>query len=156
LSRLTINDVINDLSKYKFITEDQVKFHEVDSFGVVHNIQYFYYLEWARTKYFEKIGMKLNRKTYTFENPIMTVHHEMDYFNPLYFTDKYEILTRVKSIKKSSFIMENILRNSEGTISVKASVTLVYLDSENRLPTQIPDEYRKSISEFEGENLIIL
>lgn len=156
MKRLTEEDVIKEIGKYKFVTSDQVKFHEVDSFGVVHNIQYFYYFEWARTKYLEWVGFPLNHKTFTAEHPIMTVHHEMDYFNPLYFTNQYEILTRTSLIKNSSLIMENIIRNLEGRISVKASVTLVYMSNEDYRPTRIPDEHRDTIIQMEGDDIIVV
>ncbi|MDX9790252.1 MAG: thioesterase family protein [Candidatus Kapaibacterium sp.] len=156
MKRLTEEDVQQETSKYKFVTDGQIKFHEVDSFGIVHNIQYFYFFEWARTKYFEWVGFPLNHKTYTAENPIMTVHHEMDYFNPMYFTDQYEILTRVKSIKNSSLIMENIIRDFDGKICVKASVTLVYLSNTDYKPTRIPEAYRNMIIQMEGDDIEVV
>jgi len=156
MKRLTEEDVRSEIPKFKFVTGDQVKFHEVDSFGVVHNVQYFYFLEWARTKYFESVGFPLNRRTYTTENPIMTVHHELDYFNPMYFTDRYEIFTRTRIIKNSSLIMDNIIRNSDGKIAAKASVTLVYMSNVDYKPTRIPDVYRNMIIKMEGSDIEII
>lgn len=156
MKRLTEDDVVAEVNKFKFVTNDQVRFHEVDSFGVVHNIQYFYFLEWARTKYFEWVGFPLNHRTFTEENPIMTVHHEMDYFNPLYFTNEYEILTRTRIIKNSSMVMDNIIRNLEGRICVKASVTLVYMSNVDYKPTRIPDEYRDMIIQMEGDDIEVI
>lgn len=156
MKRLTEEDVQIEVSKFKFVTHDQVKFHEVDSFGVVHNIQYFYFFEWARTKYLEWVGFPLNHRTFTAEHPIMTVHHEMDYFNPLYFTSEYEILTRVRVIKNSSLVMDNIIRNLDGKISAKASVTLVYMSNEDYKPTRIPDVHRDMIIQMEGDDIEVI
>ena len=83
------SQIKEELKKYKHCTEGQVQFAEVDSFGVVHNIQYLYWLEWARTLYFSEIGVDLNNHTYTKQFPIMVVHTEIDYLNPLYCFDKY-------------------------------------------------------------------
>lgn len=156
MGRITEQDVLRDIEKFKHSISGQVKFHEVDSLGVVHNIQYFYFLEWARTKYFEFIGMPLNHKTYTAENPIMTVKHVMDYFNSAYFTDYYEILTRTKTMRNSSLVMENIIRLTDGKLIVKAEVTLVYLNNQDYRPTRIPDYIRNSISLIEGNDLEII
>ena len=156
MKRLTEEDVQKEISKFKFVTNDQVKFHEVDSFGVVHNIQYFYFLEWARTKYLEWVGFPLNQKTFTKEHPIMTVHHEMDYFNPMYFTNEYEVLTRTRVIKNSSLIIDNIIRIPDGKIIVKASVTLVYMSNVDYKPTRIPDEYREKIIRMEGVDIEVI
>ncbi|PKL86958.1 MAG: hypothetical protein CVV22_02380 [Ignavibacteriae bacterium HGW-Ignavibacteriae-1] len=154
--RITEQDILKDMDKYKHTTNAQVKFHEVDSFGVVHNIQYFYFLEWARTKYFEFIGMPLNHRTYTAENPIMTVRHVMDYFNPLYFTDYYDVLTRTKTIGNSSIVMENVIRMNSGKIAIKAEVTLVYMSDTDYRPTRLPDYMRNAIMMVEGDDLEII
>lgn len=156
MTRLTEQDVLKEIDKFKHSITGQVKFHEVDSLGVVHNIQYFYFLEWARTKYFEFIGMPLNHKTFTAENPIMTVKHVMDYFNSAYFSDYYEILSRTKTLKNSSLVMENIIRLTDGKLIVKAEVTLVYLSNQDYRPTRIPDYIRDSISLIEGNDLEII
>lgn len=154
-NRITEKDVLEELDKFKHSTQGQVKFHEVDSLGVVHNIQYFYYLEWARTKYFEFLGMPLNHRTYTAENPIMTVRHVLDYFNSAYFTDYYDILTRTKSIGNSSLVMENIIKLTSGKIIAKAEVTLVYMSNTDYRPTRIPDFMRNAISMIEGDDVKI-
>jgi acyl-CoA thioester hydrolase len=155
MKRITEKDVLEELKLYKHMMRGQVKFHEVDSFGVVHNIQYFYFLEWARTKYLEFAGMPLNDKTYTAENPIMTVHHEMDYFNPLYFNNNYEMYSRVRKIKNSSMIFDNIITNEDGRAIVKASVVLVYLSNEDYKPARVPQDFRDHILQIEGENVEI-
>jgi YbgC/YbaW family acyl-CoA thioester hydrolase len=156
MKRFTAEDIKNELSKYKHITTGKVRFNEVDSFRVVHNIQYFYFLEWARTLYFEAIGMTLDRNTFTTNDPVMTVHHEMDYFNPLYFTDEYKMFTRTKQIGYSSVIMENIIQRNNGDICVKASATLVFMSNIEYKPTRIPDNYRENIIKLEGDNLEII
>lgn len=146
-------EIFKELALYKHKIDGQVKFHEVDSFGVLHNIQYFYILEWARTKYFEFIGMPLNSSTYTTQNPIMTVHHEMDYFSPAMFTDTYEAFSRVTEVRNSSLNFENIILHENGKIMAKASVTLVYLSNEDYKPTRIPDNIRDNIKALEGDNV---
>jgi YbgC/YbaW family acyl-CoA thioester hydrolase len=156
MKRITEEDVQKEIAKFKFVTSDQVKFHEVDSFGVVHNIQYFYFLEWARTKYLEWVGFPLNHHTFTAEHPIMTVHHEMDYFNPMYFTNEYEVLTRTRIIKNSSLIIDNIIRDLSGKIMIKASVTLVYMSNVDYRPTRIPDEHRDMIIQMEGDDIEVI
>jgi len=156
MKKFNADDIKNELPKYKHITNGKVRFNEVDSFRVVHNIQYFYFLEWARTQYFEAIGMKLDRNTFTSADPVMTVHHEMDYFNPLYFTDEYQMFTRTKQIGNSSVIMENIIMRNNGDICVKASVTLVFMSNSEYKPIRIPDNYRENIIKLEGNDLEII
>lgn len=155
MARLKEEDIKKQIEFYKHRYDDQVRFDQVDSFGVVHNLQYFYFMEWARTKYFESVGIELNNRTYTAEHPIMTVHHEMDYFNPAMFTDKYSIYSRVVKIKKSSIVFENIMEHESGKVLVKASCVLVYLSNEDYKPTRIPDFLRNRIKDLEGDNVEI-
>jgi acyl-CoA thioesterase FadM len=82
--------------------------------------------------------------------------HEMDYFNPMYFTNEYEILTRTRIIKNSSLIIDNIIRNLDGKVMVKASVTLVYMSNVDYKPTRIPDEYRDMIIQMEGDDIEVI
>jgi len=138
-----------ELKKYRHCTEGQVQFAEVDSFGVVHNVQYLYWLEWARTLYFSEIGVDLNNHTYTKQFPIMVVHTEIDYLNPLHCFDKYKIFSRVSEIRNSSFSMENIVMSENGEINAIAKVVFVYLDIKNKQKTKLPEEIRKMIEEYE-------
>ncbi len=142
-----------EIPLYKHMIPGKVRFDEVDSFGVVHNIKYLYYLEWARTEYLRSIGMPINHRTFTLELPLMVVHSEIDYLNSLMFTNKYEVLSRVSKVKKSSILFENIIRNEEGELIVKASAVMVHLDPENYKPGLLPRELRDKIKMFEGENV---
>jgi YbgC/YbaW family acyl-CoA thioester hydrolase len=148
-----INDILKEIPLYKHKVEGQVKFHEVDSFGVLHNIQYFYILEWARTQYFQYIGMPVNSRTFTLENPVMTVNHELNYYYPAMFTDEYEVFTRITEVKNSSMKFENIILHANGNVMAKASAILVYMNVEDYIPVRIPDDLREKIKNFENDNV---
>lgn len=147
------NSILEELPLYKHKYEGQVQFRDVDSFGVVHNIQYLYYLEWARVKYLEYTGFPLNHRTFTVENPIMTVRHEIDYFSSALFTDNYEIFSRVTELRNSSLIFENIITLDNGKLIAKAKVVLVYLSTDDYKPARIPDDIREAIIALEGDNV---
>ncbi len=149
-------EIISQIDKFKHKFSSQVKFSDVDSMKIVHNVQYFNYLEFARIKYFEAIGMGVNQNTFTTENLLFTVHHELDYYNPLYFFQEFEVLSRIVYVKKSSVIFENIIVNNDNRLIVKSSSVFVYVDTENKLPSRVPDDLRKKISDFEGDNCIVL
>ncbi len=146
-------ELVKEVPLYKHMMSGLVKFDEVDSFGVVHNIKYMYYLEWARTEYLRSIGMPINHRTFTLELPLMVVHSEIDYLNSLMFRSKYEVLSRVSKVKKSSILFENLIRNEDGELIVKASAVMVHLDPENYKPGLLPRELRDKIKMFEGDNV---
>jgi acyl-CoA thioester hydrolase len=146
----------NELNKFRHAVKGQVKFAEVDSFGVVHNVQYLYMFEWARTEYIKNAGIRQTRTTYIKDFPLMVVHSEIDYFSPATFGDDYEVLTRVAFVKNSSLGFENIARLTDGTILARGKAVMVHLDYKTRQPVRIPDDLRERLKEIEGENVEFL
>lgn len=144
-----------ELKKYSFKTNGIVRFSEVDSFNVVHNIKYLYWLENARIDYFRHIGIEMHNHTIIKDFPVMVVRNEIDYFNPARFSDEYNILSRISRVGNSSFTFQNLIFLKSGLLLAKASSVLVYLNESN-LPERIPDNYRKLISDFEGDNVDII
>lgn len=144
--------MMNDLSKYKHRYKGRVQFSEVDSFGVAHNLKYLYWLEWARTDYLRTIGLNVNPKTFLTEYPIMTVHSEIDYYEPCRFNDEYNVYTRISWIKNSSLCFENVI-TSEERLLVKASSVLVNVNPATRESVRINDELRKLVKIYESDNV---
>jgi len=155
LKKYTENEILEQLKLYKHNIEGQVKFHEVDSFPVVHNIQYFYYCEWARTKYLENCGVEFNKTTFTKHTPLMTVHHEMDYFNPLMLSDIYYTYTRCAKIGNSSIELDNIIVDNDKKAIIYLTSTLVNVNIKTNKPETLPKDLQTKIMNFEGKNLIL-
>ena len=145
-----------ELKLFKHRFTGRAEFSQVDSFGVVHNLQYFYFLEWARTDYLRAIGLKLNPMTFLKEYPIMTVHSEIDYFAPLKFNDLYIVLTRVDFVKNSSLGFKNLIINSNSMLIIRGSSILVNVNPKTLESVRIPDDFRQLISNYEGENVKFL
>lgn len=126
----------------------EVKFSEVDSFNVVHNLAYLYWLEWARTQYLFDIGMPRDNSIFSIRMPIMTVHSEVDYYNSMRFTDRYTVLTKVSKIGDSSITFVNQVYSADKLI-LEAKSILVYVDTENGKPETIPEFVREKINNYE-------
>ncbi len=142
-----------DIQLYKHLYKHTIQFSQVDSFRIVHNIQYFYFLEWARTQYLSVISLNIDPNLFLKEYPIMTVHSEIDYLNPCRFNDKIEVLTKVSWVKKSSFKFDNIIRLESGLVLVAASSILVNFNPKLGQTERIPDDLRKMIRDFELDNV---
>ena len=148
-------NIEEELKKFRFSTTDKVKFAEVDSFGVVHNIQYLYWLEAARVDYFERIGIKMTPTTIIKDFPVMVVNHNISYHSPLLFADEYSVYCRISTIKNSSIIFENIIINEHNQLCVAiASSVLVHINRKEGKSSDIPEEVREMIKNFEGENVV--
>jgi YbgC/YbaW family acyl-CoA thioester hydrolase len=147
------NNLNINLNLFKHKYNYTIQFSQVDSFRIVHNIQYFYFLEWARTNYLSEISQHLDPNLFLKEYPIMTVHSEIDYLNQSRFNDKIEVLTRISWVKKSSFKFENIVRLESGLILVVASSILVNFNPKTGQADRIPDNLRIMIKDYELDNV---
>ena len=52
--------------------------------------------------------------------------------------------------------MDNIVRLTDGTILIKATITLVYMNIDDNRPMRIPDNFREMIIGIEGNNVEII
>ena len=135
--------------EFKHEYSGEVKFSEVDSFKVVHNLTYLYWLEWARTQYLFDIGLPRDDSMFSVQMPILTVHSEVDYYNSLKFTDKYIVLTKISKIGESSITFINQVY-SEDILVLEASSVLVYVDMSDGKTKTIPDDIREMIKKYEN------
>lgn len=135
--------------EFRNVYTGEVKFSEVDSFNVVHNIAYLYWLEWARTQYLFDVGMPRDDSIFSMRMPIMTVHSEVDYFSSMKFTDRYSVLTKVSKIGDSSITFINQVYSGDNLI-LEAKSILVYVNKENGKPESIPDFVREKINKYEN------
>lgn len=126
-----------------------VRFDEVDLFKVVHNIQYFYWMERERTDYFKTLNLYDTSKTFLTEFPVMVVHAELDYFNSLYFEENYEIFTRIIKVGTSSVTFENLIFNDKKLLIAAGRAILVHFDPKTMTSEPIPQEYVQKIIDLE-------
>ncbi|GAB5466021.1 MAG: hypothetical protein Kapaf2KO_14570 [Candidatus Kapaibacteriales bacterium] len=101
----------------------EVKFSEVDSFDVVHNIAYLYWIEWARTQYLFDIAGTRGKDFFSKNLPLMTVHTEIDYHSSLSFSDKYHVVTMVEKIGFSSISFTNFTFGETGIVDVSSLIS---------------------------------
>lgn len=137
-------------SLYKHSLRSRVRTYDVDRQSIVHNAVYLYWLEASRVEYFREIGLPIDSRTFVSKHRFVVAHTELDYFNAAQFDDEYEVLTRVSSIKNSSFEFEQVIQLLNGKLIVKAKSVMVHLNPATHKPERINDSYREMIREFEG------
>lgn len=139
------------IEKFKHKYTNRVRFHEVDSFGIVHNIQYFYYLEIAHIEYFRAIGIEPKTSLFSRDFLLITVHHEIDYFSPLKLDNIYSVLSRTSYIKNSSLELQSIIFNELDELISFGKTILVHLNPKSFEPEPLPKRIVELIRSFEGE-----
>ena len=148
------NTLQNDLSIYKAVRSGQVEFKDVDAFAVVHNVRYLFWLEAARTDYFEKLGMKPSIGFFLNEYPFMVVRNEVDYYRPMTYPDKYKVLSRIEFMKNSSIGFEQIIINDDGEIVLRGRNVMVHMDLKNKESRRLPENLRDLIRDYETEEML--
>jgi acyl-CoA thioester hydrolase len=127
----------------------KVRFDEVDMLGIVHNLKYFYWLEWARLEYLNDTGFTNNPENFILKNPMITVHNEIDYFSPAKFNDVYFIYSRISKITKSSLTFDNLVVSDKDVLLAAAKSVLVNVNPVTGESIRITDETRELIKNYE-------
>lgn len=144
-----------ELFKFKHKFQIRVRNYHVDSQGVVHNAIYLEYCETGRVEYIRNLGFTLLPGG-VLENGIkvMVRRNEINYYYPAKIDDLIDVYTRVSYIKNTSFCFEHVLINSSTHVLHCDQKSIhVNLNPETNTPDRLNDKYRKTLKDFEGENL---
>ena len=128
--------------KKEFIHEIRIYYEDTDSGGVVYYANYLKFLERARSEIIYSLGLT-NKKLLTDHNALIIVKScNIKYKKPARFEDVLTINSKIKSMLKVSFIMEQIIKRDNEIIS-EAEVVLVTVNNRGK-PVKIPEVLLKS------------
>ena len=138
------------MNLFKHKTPIQVRFKDGDSMGHVNNANHFTYFELARVQYFrEVVSNEINWN----KNGVILAHMAIDYKYPLLITDQVFAYTRCSRLGTKSFDLEYLLviksGEEEKTVATGLS-TIVCFNYETKATIDIPDSWRRKMSEFDG------
>ena len=130
------------VKEFKFNTK--VYYEDIDAAGIVYYANYLKFLERARSEAIYSIGLT-NKKLLNDHGTIIIVKScKIDYKKPAKFEDSLEIISKIKTIGKSSFTMEQIIKRKEEIIS-ESEIVLVTVNIEGK-PIRIPDILNKFLN----------
>ena len=136
---------------FKFSARTRVGFSDTDAQGIVYYGRYNPYFDLARVEYLRMLG-QLHREGG--DGDFVMRANDVEYFAPARFDDELEIYVRVSRIGRTSVTFQFSAHKIPGdTLMVTAHQTLVYVDLEERQAVPIPDGYRASVIEFEGDDV---
>ena len=147
-----------ELKKYRHKYRLRVRNFEVDSQGIVHNAIYLEYCEIGRVEYVRGLGIQL-LPTGVFDNKIKinVKRNEINYEAPAMLDELLDVYTRISYIKNSSFCFEHLIVGAESKkLYVTQKSVQVNLNNETGRPERLPDDVRKIITDFEGDNVEII
>ena len=135
-----------------FVHKLKVYYEDTDSGGVVYYANYLKFLERARTEALCSIGYSNKKVKDDFDALIIVKACNIEYKKPAHLEDELTIRSFVKSIKKTSFFMNQIITRDEDTI-VEAQVHLVFVSQKGK-PIKIPDEIYSKFKPFFCDTII--
>ena len=129
-----------------FKYELKIYYEDTDAGGVVYYANYLKFLERARSEAIYEMGFSNSELKKDFGVLIIVKSCKIDYKKPAIFEDKLSIISTIKEITKTSFIMEqNINRDTE--LIAYADIHLVSVNLDGR-PTKIPEILKNKLSEY--------
>ena len=115
----------------------KVYYEDTDAGGVVYYANYLKYLERARTEALAKIGLSNLQIKEKFNALIIVKSCNIEYKKSAHLEDQLSIRSFVKSVTKTSFLMNQFITNDKTPI-VDAQVHLVFINEKGK-PVKVPD-----------------
>ena len=129
-----------------FKYELKIYYEDTDAGSVVYYANYLKFLERARSEAIYEMGFSNTELKKEFGVLIIVKSCNIDYKKPAIFEDKLSIISTIKEITKTSFIMEqNINRDTE--LIAYADIHLVSVNLDGK-PTKIPEILKNKLSEY--------
>ncbi len=127
----------------KFLFHVRVYYEDTDSGGVVYYANYLKFFERARSEMIYSFGLTNRELDAKYGSLIIVKSCNINYIKPAKFEDELLIETRISSVSKASFVVnQNIIKNEE--IITEAKIKLVTVNSKG-LPIKIPEVLLKNL-----------
>ena len=134
------------MSAFKFSTQIEVRFRDLDALGHVNNAVYLTYFEIARFHYWRKLFGNEAFHRHSF----VVVRAECNYRSPAQSGEVLHVFAKVSELKKSSFVFEyQIIESQTGRVVADGLTVQACFDPEANRAKPISEELRESILKFE-------
>lgn len=139
-----------NLKGYNHCVQLRVRTFDVDSQGIVHNMNYLKYFEIGRIEYRRNLGYHLlHSGIFNDGLKVVVVRNEIDYRSFLYLDEVFDVFTKVSWIKSSSFCFEQeIVREKDEILICECKGVLVNINSLSE-PQKLNDKFVNEIKSFE-------
>ena len=115
----------------------KVYYEDTDAGGIVYYANYLKFLERARTEALTTINLTNLQIKEKFGALIIVKSCNIEYKKPAYLEDNLNIRSFIKSVTKTSLIMNQIITNGDNVI-VEAQVHLVFVNEKGK-PIKVPE-----------------
>lgn len=134
---------------YKYVTEIQVRFSDIDRLNHVNNACYHSYAELGRVRYLSDV---LGNSVDWQREGFILARTEIDHIHPIFLNDTVLCFTRVSKLgNKSLEVRNSIVRKLGEELQECAAIrgVLVAMDYAGNTSIPLPDKWRNLIARFE-------
>ena len=122
----------------------EIRFADIDSYGIVHNANYLIYFEQSRIELFNKISEGWDRK----KHGVLVVRQEVDYKHPVKLKDVLEIEIWIEKLGEKSLTVAynaHIIKEDSKILAASSRTVIVCFDLDTGATTLIPKLWRQAI-----------
>jgi acyl-CoA thioester hydrolase len=137
------------MTTFRFVHPIEVRYADLDPQRHVNNAVVFSYLEAARARYLERLGL-WNGADFD-EIGIILAETSCRYLAPIVYGQSVEVAVAVTRLGTKSLTQDYVIRDrSTGAELATGRAVLVAYDYHRAQSMAIPPEWRRAIEEFEG------
>jgi 1,4-dihydroxy-2-naphthoyl-CoA hydrolase len=129
-----------------FVYSVPIRFHEVDSAGIVFFARIFEYHHNAYEAWMRMIGYPLDPAAGERRYRLPLAHAEADYHSPIQLGEDLKIRLRVAVIGTSSFAMASWMGSSDGEDRATVKTVHVCIDRHTGRPCPLPEAFREVLA----------
>ena len=135
-------------AKPPFAIEEYVRWSDVDAAGIVCYGAFVRFVEVAETELFRAAGMPYAKVFDAFDCWLPRVHFSGDFFAPARLDERLRVTAFVKKLGATSVTLGFTIDNQVGTRIAQFEIVLVCIDRSTFEKRPLPEELRRSLSEF--------
>lgn len=128
-----------------------IKLHDTDAAGVLFYANQFRIIHDAYQSFLKKIGIDFKEMFRKSDFFIPIVHAEADFKLPLKVGDEIETALSISKIGSSSFTLDYIITDNEGSVVGTAKTVHVTCDSGSMKKIRLPKKIKDGINKFRSE-----
>ena len=140
-----MNELLKD---FTFVVDLNIEWGDMDALQHVNNIEYFKYFQVARIAYFEKIDSESVMGEKRISSILASTQCKFIY--PLAYPDSISVGVRVDTMADQYFTMKYaVVSHKHQKLAAIGDAKVVMFDYVNNKKVSIPNEIRKTITDFE-------
>ncbi len=140
------------MNKFKFHYPIEVRFGDLDAYWHVNNARFLVYLEDARSRYVQEMGLVDGKSLWRLPLIVGDIH--IRYRNPIELGDKVIVSMGATRISGKTVTFEYEITGADGTpLYATAESIMVCYDYQAKKSVPVSDDLRRRFSEREGKEL---